>query len=134
MIQQITAWQQAGRVNAQLLRNRYHEKNCPAISVMNFAMQLFCSVNILFGQTTESESIDWAHLKTFSAKGFEFKSDKISFKCGECRYIEISSNSGVSGYFVLADASFTIKDEKIEDMSTATMIRLNPYHEKLRYR
>ena len=81
---------------------------------------------ISFAQIVESEMIDWENLKAFASKSFIFKSDQINYECKDCRYVELESNSGVSGYFLLGQSTFSIPKKKISGTSTAIMIRLNP--------
>lgn len=82
----------------------------------------YCS----FAQVVESEKIDWENLPAFSAKSFVFKSGQINYECTDCRYVELRSNSGVSGYLLLGQAAFSIPNKKISGNSSAIMIRINP--------
>jgi len=93
--------------------------------IILFALLLIGN-RIGFAQVVESEKIDWENLSTFSAKSFIFKSDQINYECKDCRYVELRSNSGVSGYLLLGQAAFSIPKKKISGNSTAIMIRLNP--------
>lgn len=77
-------------------------------------------------QTTESEIVDWEHLDAYAAKSFAYHTDEVDFKCKDCRYIEIRSASGVSGYLVIGDAPFSVRSEQLDDLSHVTMIRLSP--------
>ncbi len=92
-------------------------------------MKTFLSVILLlfvstsnFAQLSESEKIDWEHLKTFSAKSFVFKTDKMNYSCSDCRYLEISTNSGVSGYYVMGEANYTLDYKKMDGKSMAIII------------
>lgn len=83
-------------------------------------------VNRSYSQNTESEKIDWENLPAFTATHFTLNTGKINYDCKDCRYVTLKSNSGVSGYLLLGQASFSIPQKKIEGKSTAIMIRLNP--------
>ena len=88
---------------------------------------LFLATSIsLNAQTVESEKINWGNLKTFSAKSFEFKTDSVTYKCTNCKYVIFDTESGVSGYYLLGDATYEIKSAKIKDKAMSALVRLSP--------
>ncbi len=74
----------------------------------------------------ESEKIEWENLPSFSADTFIFKSEQFNYSCTDCRYVEIKTLSGVSGYFLLGPSDYSIPKKKMNGRSTAFMIRMNP--------
>ncbi len=87
---------------------------------------LILNCHFSYCQVIESEKIDWENLPVFSSTHFTLNTGKINYDCKDCRYVTLKSNSGVSGYLLLGQASFSIPQKKIEGKSTAIMIRLNP--------
>ena len=79
-----------------------------------------------FAQVVESEKINWDNLPAFSCKSFTFKTEQLNYECKDCRYVEFKTISGVSGYFLLGQSSFSIPSKEIDGSSTALMLRLNP--------
>jgi hypothetical protein len=94
-------------------------------TILSAILMLFFTTSI-FAQLNESEKIDWENLKTYTAKSFVFKSDKITYSCNDCRYVEVSSNSGVSGYYIMGESTYAVDYKKMEGKSMAIMIRMNP--------
>src|SRR6187402_1474308 len=86
---------------------------------------LIFSANVK-AQAPSGEKIDWNNLKTFSAKSFEFKTDNVTYKCSNCKYVGFDSESGLSGYYLVGDANYEIKSESIKDKAFCAMVRLSP--------
>ena len=38
------------------------------------------------GQIVESDKIEWANLKSYSAPEFKFTTDQIEYSCNNCRF------------------------------------------------
>jgi hypothetical protein len=77
-------------------------------------------------QTIEGEKVDWSKLQAFTAESFSFKTNDLTYECKNCKYIEIKTSSGVTGYFLSGDASFSVPAKEVAGKSGAIMIRLNP--------
>ena len=73
-----------------------------------------------------AEKIDWSNLKTFTAKSFEFKSDSVTYKCSNCKFVVFDSESGLSGYYLMGEANYEIKSAGIKDKAFCAMVRLSP--------
>jgi hypothetical protein len=73
---------------------------------------LACS-RFTFAQIVQNEKIDWENLPAYSCKSFTFKTDQLNYECKDCRYVELKSNSGISGYFLLGQSTFSIPSKKM---------------------
>jgi len=96
---------------------------------MKFLFQILLLHSIPFilnAQVVESEKVDWNNLSIYSTQDFKFNSDKLNFACKDCKYAEIRTLSGVSGYFVLGNSKITVREKSIDENSSGAMIRLNP--------
>ena len=74
---------------------------------------LFASI-VCNAQGPPSETINWDNLAAFSAKKINFKSSEIDFECKDCKCLEIKTQSGVTGFYILGNSQFNMKNKKIE--------------------
>jgi len=72
------------------------------------------------------EGIDWVNSPAYTANKIQFESDEIKFDCINCKYLEIKSQSGISGIFVIGEGFMNIKNRNIADSIHACLIRFNP--------
>lgn len=79
-----------------------------------------------FSQDLKVEKIDWNSLQSYSASQIEFKSEEMSLKFTACKYVEIVTESGISGLFIIGNGTINIKTGNISDSISGCMIRLNP--------
>jgi hypothetical protein len=77
-------------------------------------------------QDIVKESVNWKDAKVFTAKNIVFKSDEISLVSSNCKYLEIRTQSGITGIFILGFASIRIKSKNFSDSVQACLIRFNP--------
>lgn len=103
-----------------------HFKKINMVKILLSSILLLINCHYSYSQVVESEKIDWENLPAFTATHFTLNTGKINYDCKDCRYVTLTSNSGVSGYLLIGQASFSIPKKKIEGKSTAIMIRLNP--------
>jgi hypothetical protein len=83
-------------------------------------------VNLGFSQDLKVEKIDWNSLQSYSASEIEFKSEEMSLKLLDCKYVEIVTESGISGLFIVGNGTIYVKTENISDSISGCMIRVNP--------
>jgi hypothetical protein len=83
-------------------------------------------VNLGFSQDLKVEKIDWNSLQSYSVSEIEFKSEEMSLKLLDCKYVEIVTESGISGLFIIGNGTIYVKTENISDSISGCMIRLNP--------
>jgi hypothetical protein len=79
-----------------------------------------------FSQNFKVEKIVWDSLQSYHASQIEFKSEEMRMKCMDCKYVEIETESGVSGLFIIRSGTIKVKTENISDSISGCMIRLNP--------
>ncbi|MBK5285907.1 MAG: hypothetical protein JJE25_10950 [Bacteroidia bacterium] len=78
------------------------------------------------GQDMKGEIVEWDSPAIFSVQKFYFENTEVKFECQECKYLEIKSSSGVSGFFILGKGTYILKKRNITDVVSGCMIRLNP--------
>ena len=79
-----------------------------------------------FAQNAKAEKVDWNALQSFSAKQIEFKSNEITMKCTDCKYVEIVTASGLNGLFLIGNGTIQVKAGNISDSISGCLIRFNP--------
>lgn len=72
------------------------------------------------------EKVDWFNSTTYAAKDILFESNGNSYECKNCRYLEIKTESGVTGIFVLGEGILNLKKRNLTDSIHACLIRFNP--------
>lgn len=75
---------------------------------------------------TKGEATDWQSPDMYSAKVITVSTEDAEFTCANCTYIEIASESGVSGIFITGKGDYKVTQKKITDEFSACMLRFNP--------
>ncbi len=91
---------------------------------------LLVITSVSFAQTLAGEPVNWQNLKTFSASSFQFKSDQFDYNCTDCKFIEISSKSGISGYWLAGNATYAVPEKKLSGKANVILIRMSPENAK----
>ena len=84
------------------------------------------TANLGFSQDYNVEKIDWNSLQSYSASEIEFKSEEMSLKLLDCKYVEIKTESGITGLFTIGNGTIYVKTKNITDSIYGCLIRINP--------
>ena len=74
----------------------------------------------------DGEGVNWANPPQFAASQIKIKTDLLTMECSKCKYIEIRTEQGVTGLYIIGTGTIDIPSKSISDKFENCMIRFNP--------
>lgn len=95
--------------------------------------KLFFILSVLVGINANAqllpppkEAVDWENAKTYTVEKFDLNSKEVQYNCTDCKILELKTKFGITGYYVVGEASFTTTNTKKIHNAGVALFKFNP--------
>jgi hypothetical protein len=74
----------------------------------------------------KGETVEWQSPKMYSTESIVVKTEFAELSCKNCKYIEIKTESGLTGIFITGEGEYKVPEKNISDKFYSCMVRFNP--------